>query len=109
MAETFKLDLTSREQRVVEMCQSINFGEIRDLHVQGGQPLLTPPPVIRRDIKLGADAGPRPELGRQNFKVKAAVLQLLEVLQDVGNGVIPLIEVKSGLPFRIVVQETATF
>ena len=107
MTEVYKITLRKPRQRLIELCQSINYGSVENLRVENGDPVFDPPPLVTRDVKLGGNEnnGPRPELGRGNFKLKAAVLQLFELFDDLGDGVVPLLEIKGGLPFRVLVQE----
>jgi hypothetical protein len=107
MAEVYKVSVSKARQRLIELLQSINFGSIENLHVDRGDPIFTPPPRITRDVKLGAnsDNGPRPELNRNNFKLRAAVIELFDILDEVQTGVIPLIEARNGLPVRVLFHD----
>ena len=109
MQDLFKAQLSSRRRQLVEIFQKVNFGSIENLRVSGGEPYFEPYPTIFRDIKFGSSVenGPRPELGKANFRLKAQLLELFEVLDHLQDGVIRLVEIKNGLPFRIVVQEPA--
>ncbi len=39
-----KSSLTRDQRELLETCQSVNFGRIENLVVQGGRPLFDPPP-----------------------------------------------------------------
>jgi hypothetical protein len=52
-----------------------------------------------------ADNGARPELDSSDFVLKREQIDLLEPLKRFGDGMIPSIEVKSGLPFRLITEE----
>ena len=63
--------LSLRSKRELLHCmQRIGFGSIRELHVRGGQPIFDPQPVILREIKLGGENGPRPQLGAADYVLK---------------------------------------
>lgn len=111
MSEVYKIGFSKPRQRLIELLQRINYGLIEGLQVENGDPVFNPPPRVVRDLKLGgnADNSPRPELGRGNFKLKACVIELFDLLDELGDGLIPLIEVKGGLPFRVQVQEHVNF
>jgi len=102
---TNKADLSPAGVRLVELMQGMNFGRIFDLTVRDGQPVMDPPPRVIREIKFGGDNGPRPEVGKADFTLKAQVRDLLAQLEALGDGVIPCIEIQRGLPFRMTVEE----
>jgi hypothetical protein len=93
------------ERRLVELMQSLNFGRIEHLVVAGGRPVFDPPPEVVREIKFGTENGPRLERFRVDFTLKTEVLELLAQLEALGEGVVRSIEVRHGLPFRMIVVE----
>lgn len=99
-----KSSLSHQQTQLVELMQRINYGRIEGLSVRCGKPMLDPPPRIVREIKFGADNGPRPEVGKTDFALKAQVRDLFAQLEAAGDGVIPCIEVQRGLPFRMTVE-----
>jgi len=102
-----KADLSPRRVGLLELMQSINFGRIEGLVVRDGEPVLDPRPRIVREVKFGGDNGPRPELGAGDFVLKAQVVELFGFFDRLQDGVVELIEVKHGLPFRMMVPEAA--
>jgi hypothetical protein len=101
MANVAKASLPPAGQRLVELMQRLHFGQILGLHVRGGQPVLNPLPRLVRDRKLGTEPLPRPASPREDFLLKEQVAELFDYFDQVGDGVIDLIEVKHGLPFRL--------
>ncbi|MBN2561931.1 MAG: hypothetical protein JXQ75_13485 [Phycisphaerae bacterium] len=100
-----KSSLTPTQQQILAEMQRINFGRIFDLEVRDGQPVMDPPPRVIREIKFGGDNGPRPEVAKPDFTLKAQVRDLFAQLEALGDGVIPCIEIQRGLPFRMTVEE----
>jgi len=87
--------------------QQINFGRLENLVVAGGQVVMDPPPRVVREHKFGGDNGPRPELRSDDFLLKQQVVELCTMLDDLQDGVIDVLEVKHGLPFRMILREVA--
>ena len=85
--------------------QGLNFGRIEGLVVRDGEPDFDPPPRIVREVKFCAENGPRPETAKADFALKKEVIELLDLLSNIGNGVIRFLEVKRGLPFRMTIEE----
>ena len=83
----------------------LNFGRIEGLSVRAGAPHFEPKPKIIRDIKLGAETDSMTRLGLQDFELKPQVVDLFKQFKALGNGFVECIEVKNGLPFRLVVEE----
>jgi hypothetical protein len=102
-----KAALPEPRQRLLELMQTINFGRIEDLAVRGGNPVFDPPPRVVREIKIGGDNGPRAERDAANFLLKDQVVELLHHLDHLRDGTVAVLEVKHGLPFRLLVAETA--
>jgi hypothetical protein len=101
-----KSSLTTPQQRLLETLQKTNYGRIHDLQVRGGEPVLGPATRIVKDVKLGStDTGARPELDSGDFLLKREHLELFEQLRRLGDGVVECIEVKGGLPFRLLIPQ----
>ena len=92
-------------RRLVELMQTVNFGRIEELPIRNGQPVLDPRPRVIYEIKLGGENGPRPELGTADFFLKQQVIELFAFFDEMQNGIIDVLEVKHGLPFRVIVTE----
>jgi hypothetical protein len=100
-----KSSLSHARVRLIELMQRINYGRIEGLSVRRGEPVLDPPPRIIREIKFGGENGPRAEVGKPDFTLKAQVRDLFAQLEALGDGAIPCIEIQRGLPFRMTVEE----
>lgn len=102
-----KAALPEPRQRLVELMQTINFGRIDGLAVLDGDPVLDPPPRVIREVKFGGDNGPRPERDVGDFLLKTQVVELFQHFDRLGDGTIEVLEIKHGLPFRMLVAEAA--
>lgn len=96
--------LSPPRQVLIRLCQSLNFGQIRGIRVQDAEPVFDPPPVVLADTKLNSDEGPRPETQLQDFELPVEVRRLMFRLDDLRNGRIERIEVRSGIPRRMVME-----
>jgi hypothetical protein len=85
--------------------QAHNFGRIEGLVVRRGEPVLTPPPRLVREIKFGGENGPRPEAAAADFLLKAQVVELFRQLDRLGDATVEVLEFKHGLPFRLLVAD----
>ncbi len=102
---TSKASLSPARRRLLEIFQQINFGRVQTLVIQSAEPLVDPPPRVVREVKLGGENWPRPELGKTDFLIKKEVVELFSYFDELQDGVIDLIEIKYGLPFRLTVTE----
>ena len=100
-----KASLSPNRRRLIEAMQQLNFGRIEGLEIHDGDPRFSPLPRLIQDIKLGAENGPRAELGREDFVLRAQVVELFEHLDRVSSGIIAAIDVRYGLPVRLVVEQ----
>jgi hypothetical protein len=84
--------------------QWVGFGRIEDLRIEQGEPCFSPAPKVIREIKMGAENGPRPELAYDDFVLKSQAVELFEHLNHLRDGSV-VVEIKNGLPFRLVVEQ----
>jgi hypothetical protein len=101
-----KSSLSEPQKRLVELMQELNFGCIERLTVRRGEPMFDPAPRIVQDIKIGGENGPRPELARNDFALRSQVTELFEHLARLGDGAVETLEIKHGLPFRLVIEHS---
>ena len=102
-----KSSLSEPHQRLVELIQRINFGRIENLIVRSGRPVIDPPPRIVREVKFGGENGARKEASIGDYALKAQVVELLQYIDALHDGVIEGLEIKHGLPFRMTVEGAA--
>jgi hypothetical protein len=95
-----KSHLSAPRQQLLALCQRLHFGRIEHLPGRGGEPVLDPPPRAIREVKFGGANDPHPAAGRADFRLKAQVVDLLALLDAVGDGTIPVVTIKHGLPFH---------
>jgi hypothetical protein len=100
-----KSSLSPQRRRLLEICQQVGFGRVEHLVFEDREPSFDPPPRIVREIKFGGENGPRPELTTADFLLKQQVVELFAFFDEQRNGVIDVLEVKHGLPFRVIVTE----
>lgn len=92
-------------QKLIRELQRINFGRIEGLLVENGQPVLDPRTRKQVEIKFGGENGPRPESATEDFLLKQQVVDLFAFFDRLGDGVVDVLEIKHGLPFRMIVTE----
>lgn len=97
--------LPPERRRLLKLMQRMNFGRIETLEIHDGQPVFDPPPRRVHEVKFGGENGPRPELAADDFVLKAQVVELFQQFDQMGNGTIEMLEIKHGLPFRMLVAE----
>jgi len=102
-----KKSLSAPRRQLLEMMQKYNFCRIENLEIRGGEPVFDPAPRVIQDIKLGGENGPRPELVKQDFLLRTPVIELFEHLNRVGNGTVAVIEVRYGLPVKLLIEQRA--
>jgi len=99
-----KSSLAPSTARLIELMQALNYGRIETLHVRGGRPFLNPPPHVVQKLKMGGDNAARPEASYADFRLKDGVVELLQIIERLGNGEILSIEVRCGLPVSLEIE-----
>ena len=100
--------LSAPRQAVVRLFQSVNFGQIIGLAIRNGDPVFHPEPTVLLDVKLDADEGERQEADLADFTLRDEVRRLLAHLDQLQNGTVERIEVRSGVPRRVIIERRLT-
>ena len=95
-----KSSLSPARRKLVELCQRVNFGRLERLKVVGGEPVHDSRLRVVREHKFCSQNGPRPEAGRWDCALKSQHLELMQLLDEIGDGTIEVLTVKHGLPFH---------
>lgn len=95
-------ELSTARRAFVRQCQQMGFGKIVGVAVREGQPVFTDQTELLFDVKLDSDENPRPEQDLRDFAVTGEIVRLFSKLDAIGNGTIEHVEVRAGIPRRIV-------
>lgn len=99
--------LSPARQTLVRLCQDVNFGQILDLLVRNAEPIWDPGPIILSEVRLDIEETPRREGELRDFRLSSEVLRLMRQLDQIKDRKIAKIEIRDGLPRRLVMQLTA--
>ena len=99
-----KRGLTGSRKRLVELMQDVYFGRIEHLVVRNGEPVFEPSPRIVREIKIGGQNALDADGRGSDFLLKSQVRQFFLELLRLGDAIIEGIEIKHGLPCRVIVE-----
>jgi hypothetical protein len=102
------IQLSAPRQALVRLFQSINHGLVLSIAVQNGDPVFRPESTVLLDMKLDVDERERPEVDLPDFALRDEVRRLMARLDQLSNGRIERIEVRSGIPRRIIIQRHLT-
>ena len=97
--------LSPSRRRLVEVMQTVGFGQIVGLVLRGGEPILDPPPRILRSVKLGGEARPDPEPSAENYVLKKPLCDLFDEFDRLGTGVVARLDLKDGLPCSLIIED----
>src|SRR5438045_1768643 len=100
--------LSAPRQILLRLCQSVNFGQILGITIQNGDPVFHPAPTIFVDFKLDSDEGERQEADLPDFALRDQVRRLMARLDELKTGKIERIEVRSGIPRRVIIERRLT-
>jgi hypothetical protein len=104
-APCFRLSqIAAPRQILVRLCQLTNFGEIRDIEVRHGEPVFGSASQVLVDLRLDANEAPRAETRLLDFDLCQEFCRLLLQLDRIENGRIARIEIRAGLPRRILFE-----
>jgi len=96
--------LSASRQALVRLCQSTNYGYIHELLIKDKEPVFDPGPVLLLDIKLDSEERPRDEFASADFLLGAELVRMMALLDQIQNGKISKLEVRAGVPRRILLE-----
>jgi hypothetical protein len=108
-AQTLRFSqLSPSRQALVRLCQDINFGQIQCLHVRAFDPVWDPAPTVLSEFNLDIEEEPRSESELHDFKLSSQIQRLMGRLDQLRDGRIERIEVRDGIPRRLVLSSRLT-
>jgi hypothetical protein len=99
--------LSPGQRRILAIIEELGFGRIERLSVRSGQPWYDPAPRIVQEIKLGSEPERQPNRNCADLTLKKEFQSLFDQLSQVRDGIVD-IEVRHGLPFRLVLERRCT-
>jgi hypothetical protein len=96
--------LSAFRQLLVRLCQATNYGSIHRLEIRDSEPVFNPPPLVLVELKLDAEERARPEVELVDFNLSDEVVRLMDRLDELRNAMIECIEVRAGIPRRVIVE-----
>lgn len=94
-------------KRLIGAMQKYPYSKIENLAVANGNPVFGPTTRLIAETKLGGGDGARPEANLADFVLKREHVELFRQLDEIGSGVILVLEVRAGLPFRMIREVAA--
>jgi hypothetical protein len=100
-------ELSLPRQALVRLCQSLNYGQVQDVRVQDGDPVFDPAPLMLIELKLDVDETGRPEVDLNDFELRDEVCRLMARLDELKNTTIERLEVRAGIPRRVIFKSSS--
>ena len=100
--------LSAPRQLLLRLCQVVDYGQILELHIRDREPAFDPAPRLIREIKLDEDCDRRQEFDLQDFALRGEASRLMQQLDRLGDGCVARIDIRAGIPRRLVVQQPLT-
>lgn len=95
--------VSPRRQQLIRMCQALNFGVMSGIRLECGDPVLAASSSLVED-RLDLPDEARPEVRLDDFNLSKEWLRLLARFDEIQDGTIERLEVRAGLPRRILAQ-----
>ena len=102
--EMTKSQLTLSRQRLIELIQELNFGQIEGLQICDGEPVLDPLPAITKTYLMGNDNGPHAVPRSEVFALKRQVREMFRLFSENKSFCIKRLIVNDGLPIRMDIE-----
>jgi hypothetical protein len=102
-----KSGLSDGRRKFVELMQDNPFCQFKNVQIRDGEPVLDPLPSIIREFKFGTENRVHSSRDKRDFLLKQQHIELFALFEQIGTGMIAVLDVKAGLPFRVFVATAA--
>ncbi len=102
-----KSDLADEGRWLLEDMQRMGHGRYKKLPIYNGQPLVHPPPKRQRDHRPLGPAMKRPAVRTGDYILDDQYIEMFDEFKRIGNGVVLVLEVRDGLPYKMTIDESA--
>jgi hypothetical protein len=96
-------EVSGRRQQLIRACQDLNFGVVRQVRIKGAEPMLDSA-CLMGDERLDLEANPRPEIVLADFDLREEWQRLFARFENIQNGVVEQLEVRAGIPRRLIFE-----
>jgi hypothetical protein len=104
MIELRLSQLPPLQQVLLRLCSWVGHGSVHDVDFRAGQPAFDPQPVTVCEYRLNTDIAGRPEGKFADYVLRQEARRLISLLDAIGSGRIKRIDVREGLPWRVIVE-----
>jgi hypothetical protein len=95
--------VSPRRQQLIRICQALNFGALCDIRIESADPVLEGGSIVSEE-RLDLPDEPRPEIRLDDFNLCQEWRRLLTRFDAIQNGSIECIEVRAGIPRRVIFE-----
>jgi hypothetical protein len=106
MRQLTKRLLDPAQLRLVEAIEELGFGRIEQIAVRDGRPWYVPATQTVQEIKLGSEIETHVERRATDLTLKSEFERLFNQLDRLHDGIVD-IEVRHGVPFRLIVRRSS--
>jgi len=103
-AELRSSSLSGPRQRLLESFRRLEFGRIEHLRVVAGEPVIDQTTRVIREVSLGKGLSPQTRTGG-DFLLKREVVDLLDCLDRLGDGIVLRLHIRHGVPIRVEIED----
>lgn len=100
-----QLSISEAQKRLLQLMQEVHYGRVEDLVICNGEPVIGLSVKVLRDVKLSAECGRKQVIPDRDYLDKPQVAEMLRQFRRLGDGIVQLVEIHDGLPFRIHIVE----
>jgi len=99
--------LTDAESALIRLIQKIRFGRIENFRLVDGEPILGAETELCTEYKLSGVEQPREEITDEEFLSMPHVRTMFKRFEEVRHGTVDYLDVRDGLPSKLMVRSKA--
>jgi hypothetical protein len=93
--------LTPPRRRLFTLMRKIEFGQIKGLHVSGGDPLFNPKFIATKSVRMSDQMDSERNPSHSAYTLNREQRTFIDILDKLGDGKVDLIKIQYGKPIAV--------
>ena len=101
------MQTTDAVRSFIRLIQETRFGSIENFRLVDGQPVVDSNSEVRTEYRLSGVESAREVMRTQDYLTKPQVRTMLKRFEHIWDGMVECMDVRDGLPFKMIVKRPA--
>jgi hypothetical protein len=101
------MQITDTERTFAGLVRETRFGTIEHIRLSGGRPIIDANTEVATEYRLSGTEPPKEVMTDDEYLMRPQVRAMFERFRLVQDGIIKSLDIRDGLPFKMIVRRSA--